>query len=128
MYKIEFANGMIIVSKKFNTEKADKKWNGLRRSDKPKLNMDRKNYCRTINRKRYELYKLDFSNYFAKWITLTFDKYIEFDRVLNAFKQFIKSIRRNYGEDIKYIRAIEVQGTSHFFHIHIILLDRKSVV
>lgn len=127
MYKIEFANGMIIVSKNFNTEKADKKWNGLRRSDKPKLNMDRKDYCRTINRKRYELYKLDFSNYYAKWITLTFEHYIEFDRVLNAFKQFIKSIRRNYGDNIKYIRAIEVQGTSHFFHIHIILLSEEKL-
>lgn len=127
MYKVEFANGMIIVSKPFNTEKVEKKWNGLRRSEKPKLNMNRKDYCKTLNRKRYELYKLDLSKYYGKWITLTFEYSISFDGVLNAFKQFMKSIRRNYGENIKYIRAIEVQNTSHFYHIHIILLSEEKI-
>ena len=118
---------MIIVSKPFNTEKVEKKWNGLRRSEKPKLNMNRKDYYKTLNRKRYELYKLDLSKYYGKWITLTFEYNISFDGVLNAFKQFMKSIRRNYGENIKYIRAIEVQNTSHFFHIHIILLSEEKL-
>ena len=41
MYKIEFANGMIIISKPFNTEKVKKVWNGLRKSKLFKLDKSR---------------------------------------------------------------------------------------
>lgn len=89
--------------------------------------MTRRNLDLTLNKKCEELYKCDINVNKCKFITLTYKDDVSFEKVNDDFANFIKVFRREFGNNIDYIRTIEIQKKSKRFHIHCIFVFENNL-
>lgn len=118
-----YDNERIIVSMhSYNPFKSRTEWNGHKRSKNYNEYMSKKDYFKTIRRWSEKIWKLNIDSNKCKFITLTLKEDMSWEVLLNKFTSFMYSIRRNFGNNTQYIRAVELQENSKRFHIHLVLV------
>ena len=89
-------------------------------------NMTIANYKRALRRYAEKLYCCSIDGTKCKYLTLTLDKAMSWDTLNEKTKIFIECIRRYFGRDVDYIRAIEMQKSDKL-HVHLIIIFPNEV-
>ena len=81
--------------------------------------MRTKDYVGLLKRTNKKLWYRSFDQERCSFITLTLSKDLDYIQLNNEFHRFLVYVKRKFGK-FEYLKAIELQGETNRFHIHVI--------
>ena len=84
--------------------------------------MTTKEYKRTIRRWQKKLWSMKVESENCRFITLKLYEQMDWDTLLSKFSSFMTAVKRRFGRDVQFVRAVEFHEYSQKYHIHLVLV------